>query len=93
MSNEDFTQFVSKSLNKTPPMTVTETVMGETIRIFEAPAGFQLEKYAQTRYPKSVSMNFGFVKAKNLDRPNFVVELKDSMGNPYASFVGIYKGE
>lgn len=49
--------FISPSKNKTPPMKVE--VIGSNGGIkstFEAPAGFQLERYADSLYPESELM-------------------------------------
>lgn len=88
---EYFTAFISKSPFKTPEMTVIETLNGEIVRTFEVPRGFQLEKYAKHKYPESASIVFGYVHPGTGTRPDFRVEIKDTEGNVFATFLGVYK--
>jgi hypothetical protein len=47
-------KFISESHNKTPPMKVTVIDQrGHVVFKYEAPAGFQLERYVSSLYPNN----------------------------------------
>jgi hypothetical protein len=81
-------KFVTKSPNKTPPMTVTITAKGEFITTFEAPAGFQLERFAATHFPGDERMVVYFE-----DNPERMIVEASSIRSPQyqLDFVGVYK--
>jgi hypothetical protein len=58
---KDIEKFVSNVPNKTPPMTVQVIDnRGQTAYTYDAPAGFQLERYVQSIFPKNAELMVTF---------------------------------
>jgi hypothetical protein len=54
---EDFVDFISQNHSKTPPMEVDVIDRGgKVIDFYDAPTGFQIDRYVLSLYPKSTLM-------------------------------------
>lgn len=70
---------------RTSPMTVTATMRGKTIDTFEAPAGFQLDRYVLAHYPKeTISVSY---KNDSI----IVTVTKNGDSQVFLTYTGIYK--